>query len=116
MAKKDDTVRFTAKQIKAKLKRGESRTDWKKIETMTEAALEASIKADPDDVEGEPDWTQAVMGIPPRKEHINIRIDADVLAWFRLRGKGYQSMMNNVLRAFVQTREVLSDKRARAKK
>ena len=116
MAKKNDIVRLTSKQIKAKLKRGEDRIDWKKIDAMRGAALEASIKADPDDVEGEPDWTQAVMGIPPRKEHINIRIDADVLAWFRSRGKGYQSMMNNVLRAFVQTREVLADKPARAKK
>ena len=57
-----------------------------------------------DDVRGEPDWTQAIVGIPTLKDHINIRIDHDVLQWFRSNGKGYQTLMNNVLRAFVQMR------------
>jgi uncharacterized protein (DUF4415 family) len=104
MAKKNDTVRLTAKEIKAKLKRGEDRTDWAKIAATAGAGIESSIAADPDDVQGAPDWAEAVMGVPPYKEPINIRIDHDVLEWFRARGKGYQTMMNNVLRAFVQTR------------
>jgi uncharacterized protein (DUF4415 family) len=45
-----------------------------------------------------------VKGLPPRKEHINIRIDADVLDWFRNKGRGYQTRINNVLRAFVESR------------
>jgi uncharacterized protein (DUF4415 family) len=104
MARRNDTVRLTSKEIKAKLARGEDRTDWAKIESMSEAELEASIAADPGDLKGEPDWTQAVIGVPARKEHINIRVDHDVLEWFRAQGKGYQTMMNNVLKAFVQTR------------
>jgi uncharacterized protein (DUF4415 family) len=104
MAQKSDTVRDTAKAIKAKLKRGEDRTDWAKIKATTEADIESSIATDPDEAQSEPDWAQAVMGVPPHKEHINIRIDHDVLEWFRARGRGYQTMMNNVLRAFVQTR------------
>ena len=43
-------------------------------------------------------------GTAPRKEHINIRIDADVLDWFRNTGKGYQTGINNVLCAFVESR------------
>ena len=105
MRKKSDSVRYTAKQIKAKIARGEDRTNWDKIDAMTETKLEASIRADVDDVQSEPDWTQAIVGIPAPKEHINIRIDHDVLQWFRSNGKGYQTMMNNVLRAFVQTRQ-----------
>ena len=58
----------------------------------------------PDDVHEEPDWSQAVRGLPPGKQHINIRIDADVLDWFRNTGKGYQTRINNVLRAFVEAR------------
>jgi uncharacterized protein (DUF4415 family) len=42
------------------------------------------------------------LGLPPRKKHINIRIDADVLAWFKQTGRGYQTRINNVLRAFVE--------------
>ena len=34
-----------------------------------------------------------------------IRLDADVLAWFKATGKGYQTRINNVLRAFVESRK-----------
>ena len=104
MQKKNDTVRYTAKQIKSKLARGEDRSNWPKAELVTGAKLEASIHADLDEVDGEPDWTRAVMGMPAPKDHINIRVDRDVLQWFRSNGRGYQTLMNNVLRAFVQTR------------
>ena len=64
MKKKSDTVRYTAKQIKSKIARGEDRTDWGKANAMTGKKLEASIRADVDDVQGEPDWTQAINGRP----------------------------------------------------
>jgi uncharacterized protein (DUF4415 family) len=104
MRKKNDTVRYTARQIKARIARGEDRTNWRKTDAVTGSKLEASIRSDVDDIRGEPDWTQAVVGIPAPKDHINIRIDHDVLQWFKSNGKGYQTLMNNVLRAFVQTR------------
>jgi uncharacterized protein (DUF4415 family) len=105
MRKKSDTVRYTARQIKAKIAKGEDRTNWSKTDAVTGRKLAASIRADADDVHNEPDWTQAIVGIPAPKDHINIRIDHDVLEWFRSNGKGYQTLMNNVLRAFVQTRQ-----------
>jgi uncharacterized protein (DUF4415 family) len=105
MRKKNDTVRYSAKQIKAKIARGEDRTKWDRVEVVTGTKLDASIRADADDVHGEPDWMQAVVGIPAPKDHINIRLDHDVLQWFRSNGKGYQTLINNVLRAFVQTRQ-----------
>ena len=105
MRKKGDTVRYTARQIKGKIARGEDRTNWTKVDNVTGAKLETSIHADPDEGNGEPDWTQAIVGVPAPKDHINIRIDHDVLQWFRSNGRGYQTLMNNVLRAFVQTRQ-----------
>jgi uncharacterized protein (DUF4415 family) len=105
MRKRSDTVRYTAKQVKARIARGEDRTNWDKVDAATGSKLEASIRADVDDVRGEPDWTRAVAGIPAPKDHINIRIDHDILQWFKSNGKGYQTRMNNVLRAFVQTRQ-----------
>ena len=104
MRKKNDTVRYTAEQIKAKIARGEDRTNWDRVDAVTGAKLEASIRADADEGQAEPDWTKTIAGIPARKDHINIRVDHDVLEWFRSNGKGYQTLMNNVLRAFVQTR------------
>ena len=68
MRKKSDTVRYTAKQIKAKIARGEDRTDWRKANAVTGKKLEGSIRADVDEVQGEPDWTRAVMGIPAPKD------------------------------------------------
>ena len=113
MRKKSDTVRYTAKQIKARIARGEDRTSWDKVDAVTGTKLEASIRADVDDVHGEPDWTQAIVGIPAPKDHINIRIDHDVLQWFRSNGKGYQTLINNVLRAFVQTRQQRENTKSR---
>src|SRR5258708_24379021 len=103
MKKKNGPVRYTAKQIKNKIARGEDRTNWAKVNATTGARLEASIRADVDDGQSEPDWTQSVMDIPAPKDHINIRIDHDVLGWVKRNDRGYQTLMNNVLRAFSQS-------------
>jgi uncharacterized protein (DUF4415 family) len=108
MRKKDDTVSYTLEEINAMRRRGEDLTDWKRVEAMTEAELEASIAADPDDIHEELDWTKAFIGLPPPKKDIHIRIDSDVLDWFKKSGRGYQTKINNVLRAFVQTRRALT--------
>ncbi|MGD0223250.1 MAG: BrnA antitoxin family protein [Terriglobia bacterium] len=49
------------------------------------------------------DWSNAVRGkfYRPLKESLTIRIDADVLAWFRAQGKGYQTRINATLREAV---------------
>jgi uncharacterized protein (DUF4415 family) len=106
MKKKSGTVRDTDRQVKALIVRGGDRTDWVKAKATTAAEVEGWIHADADDVQDEPDWTGSVMGIPAPKDHINIRIDHDVLEWFKQNGKGYQTLMNNVLRAFVHKRRL----------
>jgi uncharacterized protein (DUF4415 family) len=106
MKKKGGTTRYTAEQIDAMLARGESRTDWARVKRMTEEELEASIaptgharglKAhDPDDVHATLDWNKAVKGLPPAKRDIHLRIDADVLDWFKQAGRDYQTRINEV--------------------
>ena len=49
----------------------------------------------------QPDWTNLKVAWPQPKQAISLRIDQDILAWFRERGPGYQTRMNAVLRAFV---------------
>ena len=46
-------------------------------------------------------WDSAVRVIPIPKEAISLRVDEDVLAWFRKQGPFYQSRMNAVLRSYV---------------
>ncbi|MDQ2949938.1 MAG: BrnA antitoxin family protein [Acidobacteriota bacterium] len=113
MRKKSDTVRYTDKQIKAKIARGEDRTDWRKANAVIGKKLETSIRADVDDICEEPDWAQAVMGVPAPKDHINIRVDHDVLEWFKASGRGYQTLINKVLRAFVKSRQSPPTRRKR---
>lgn len=105
MAKKEDIRRYTAHELAAMDRNGAARTDWAKVRATSEEALEASIEADPEDIHDPIDWTQAVKGLPARKEAVKLRIDADVLNWFRATGKGYQTRMNSVLRTFVESRK-----------
>ena len=55
----------------------------------------------------------AVVSVPKGKTRITIRIDDDILDWFRDQvnaagGGSYQTMINNVLREYVQRRDVIS--------
>ncbi len=46
-------------------------------------------------------WAKAELKLPENKKAISLRVDADVLNWFKNKGKGYQSRMNVVLRSYV---------------
>lgn len=50
-------------------------------------------------------WDSAVLVMPERKQAISLRVDEDVLAWFRKSGPRYQSRMNAVLRSYVMARK-----------
>ncbi|WP_245285940.1 MULTISPECIES: BrnA antitoxin family protein [Bradyrhizobium] len=70
---------------------------------MTDEELEASIANDPDWAEfKDVDWSDAVLVMPPRKKAISIRLDEDVLDFFKRDGEGYQRRINAVLRSFMQ--------------
>jgi uncharacterized protein (DUF4415 family) len=54
------------------------------------------------------DWESMVtLGLPPPKQDLHIRVDSDVLEWFKAQGKGCQTRINAFLRAFMQTRRHL---------
>jgi uncharacterized protein (DUF4415 family) len=52
------------------------------------------------------DWSRAVVGkfYRPIKKSLTIRLDADVLAWLKAQGKGYQTRINKLLRAAMEGR------------
>ena len=79
------------------------KTDWAKLAKLTDEEIEAAMAKDPawadyDDA----DWSEAVLVIPPKKKAISIRVDEDVLDYFRKEGAGYQRRMNAVLRSYMQ--------------
>ncbi len=45
-------------------------------------------------------FRKARVVVPPRKQQLTIRLDSDVLAWLKGGGKGYQSRINAILRAY----------------
>ena len=83
---------------------GEDRTHWARVDALTEAELTETIRRDPDDEELEPGWVERAMVLHPAKpkERVTMWLDADVLAWFRDQGRGYQTRVNGVLRAYYE--------------
>ena len=88
--------------------RRKGKTDWKRVDALTDAEIDASIADDPDWQEFKDiDWSKAVLVIPPKKKAISIRVDEDVLDYFRHEGTGYQRRMNAVLRFYVEQKRKL---------
>jgi uncharacterized protein (DUF4415 family) len=79
----------------------ESQTDWTKLDNLTDDEIDFS---DVDEITPEL-FAQAVVrhGLKPisKKEQITLRVDSDVLRWFRSQGKGYQTKINDLLRAYM---------------
>jgi len=78
------------------------RTDWERVDRLTDAEIDAAIASDPDAAPAlDSAWfKQAKLILPERKEPVSLRVDADVLRWYKDQGPGYQSRMNAVLRQF----------------
>jgi uncharacterized protein (DUF4415 family) len=69
---------------------------------MTDEDITRAVAEDPDVASLETDWTQARLVLPRGKENVTLRVDRDVLAWFRGTGKGFHTRMNAVLRAYME--------------
>jgi uncharacterized protein (DUF4415 family) len=82
------------------LKKG--KTDWVRVDALTDEEIATAVASDPDAVPINIDWSNAVLVIPPKKRAISIRVDEDVLAYFKREGEGYQRRMNAVLRSYMQ--------------
>jgi len=85
-----------------------SLTDAKPLTRAGKTRLKAVLDADinTDDIPELDDlfWRNAKLVHPVPKKQTTIRFDQDILEWFQAQGKGYQSRMNAVLRAYVEAR------------
>jgi uncharacterized protein (DUF4415 family) len=69
---------------------------------MTDGDIEARVAKDRDTFV--PDaawWRRAEVVFPGTKQLVSLRLDSDVLKWFRRLGRGYQTKINAVLRSYV---------------
>lgn len=104
--KKENIVRFTDEEIRARRARGKSGIDWDRINSMTDEEIERNALEENRRLGIPDDWYKdAYAVLPVEKERITIRIDKDVLEHFRNKGKGYQTRINAVLRTFMQAEQ-----------
>jgi uncharacterized protein (DUF4415 family) len=84
-----------------KLREGKkkSQTDWERLDALKDEDIEYSDIPELD----EEFWANAKVVMPPGKKQLTLRIDEDVLAWMKEQGKGYQSRINAILRAYYET-------------
>src|SRR4051812_40238581 len=80
------------------------KTDWRRIHALTDREIEDAIASDPDAAPLlDAEWFRtAKLVIPERKVPVSMRIDRDVLDWFKGAGRGYLSRMHAVLRAYAE--------------
>jgi uncharacterized protein (DUF4415 family) len=77
-----------------------SRTDWKRVDAMRDEDIDFS-----DIPEQGADFFKNAILWPGPKKQITLRIDPDVLTFFRKHGRGYQTTMNAVLRKYMEARK-----------
>ncbi|WP_374098983.1 BrnA antitoxin family protein [Pseudomonas aeruginosa] len=74
-----------------------SKTDWERLAKMDDKDIDTSDIAEL----GEEFFRKAELHVPV-KQAVTIRLDADVLEWFKGQGAGYQTRINQLLRQYMQ--------------
>lgn len=82
-----------------------SKTDFNRIDTLQDKDIDFS-----DCPEITPEMfaetiVRKGLKLVPRKAQITLRMDADVLEWFKTQGRGYQTRMNALLRAYMEAQK-----------
>jgi uncharacterized protein (DUF4415 family) len=85
-----------------------SQTDWERLDALKDEDIDYSDIPELD----EHFWANAKVVMPPGKKQLTLRIDEDVLAWMKGQGRGYQSRINAILRAYYEAhRDEHSDRK-----
>jgi len=79
--------------------KNKSGTDWQFLKDESDQAIDFS------DIPklGPEFWKKAELRMPQKKESLTLRLDHDVVTWFRNAGRGYQTKMNAVLRSYMRS-------------
>jgi uncharacterized protein (DUF4415 family) len=98
MRKEAHIKSYSAAELKAN--HGRSRTALKKVDAMTDAELERVIAEDEDERDLRPDWTRAKLVFVEPKQSIHLRLEQEIIDFFKAQGKGHISRMQAVLKAY----------------
>jgi len=98
--KRDKNIKsYTVAELKAK--RAESRTDLCRVDAQTDDELERLIAEDEDERGIRADWTRAKLVLPQAKQSVHLRLEQEIISFFKSKGKGHISRMQAVLKAYV---------------
>jgi len=86
--------------MKRKTIKGKSGTDWGRLATMSDAEIDRSDIRELD----AGFFESAEVRLPRSKKAVSLRLDPDVIAWFKHQGKGYQTRINAVLRMYMEAK------------
>lgn len=90
-------IRRSADQLRS----GDS--DWERVDALSDQEIEAAIADDPDAAPMlDEAWFRQAEFVVPTKVPTSIRVDGDVMDWFKGQGRGWQTRMNAVLRAYAK--------------
>ena len=109
------SAKRTAKSSRSKASStvpSQGRANLPRLRRITEAQI---ARTSPDELRNLPDdfWRDAVPVLPATKVPISLRVDADVLEFFRESGPRYQSRMNAVLRSYMERASKLLPRRGK---
>ncbi len=97
------SVKRTRKQPVRSKQAVRGRADLARLRRVSEREIQATSPPEltdlPDDF-----WDDATVVEPVTKQPISLRVDADVLDWFKTQGPRYQSRINSVLRSYMSQR------------
>ncbi|MBE9192517.1 BrnA antitoxin family protein [Gloeocapsopsis crepidinum LEGE 06123] len=80
-----------------------SQTDWQRLDAMTDEDIGLS---DCPEITPEMFAKAVVRRVPSAtKTQVTLRIDSDVLEWFKSQGRGYQTQINQLLRAYMEAHQ-----------
>jgi len=74
-----------------------SKTDWKRLAEMDNQDIDTNDIPELDD-----DFFRKAQINVPAKQPVTLRLDTDVLVWFKSQGQGYQTRINKLLRSYME--------------
>jgi uncharacterized protein (DUF4415 family) len=92
---------------RSRTKKPEPVDTWAAFDALTDEDIARAVAEDPDaaPILGEEFWKSAKLVMPTPKQAISIRLDTDVLDFFKGQGPGYQSRINAVLRSYMDAKK-----------
>ena len=91
--------------MKKKTISSKSQTDWKRIDAQTDETINLT---ETPEISAEMFARATVrrgLKIAPRKTQLTLRVDSDVLDWYKQHGAGYQTKINALLRAYMDAHQ-----------